>query len=134
MDDIKKFGSKLKIRVSPKDKDLLEKNIFIKSINILEFCVERGNNFLELGFDIENIEEPYLDVIELLFGLHFGGWTAELVEWYLFDRINEDGEIYPLVLSEDEEDEGEKIMIKNPEEFWDIIQKIKNKINKKEND
>jgi hypothetical protein len=134
MDDIKKFGSKLKIRVSPKDKDLLEKNIFIKSINILEFCVERGNNFLELGFDIENIEEPYLDVIELLFGLHFGGWTAELVEWYLFDRIDEDGEIYPLVLSEDEEDEGEKIMIKNPEEFWDIIQKIKNKINKKEND
>jgi hypothetical protein len=134
MDDIKKFGSKLKIRVSPKDKDLLEKNIFIKSINILEFCVERGNNFLRLGFDIENIEEPYLDVIELLFGLHFGGWTAELVEWYLFDRVDEDGEIYPLVLSEDEEDEGEKIMIKNPEEFWDIIQKIKNKINKKEND
>jgi len=134
MDDIKKFGSKLKIRVSPKDKDLLEKNIFIKSINILEFCVERGNNFLELGFDIENIEEPYLDVVELLFGLHFGEWTAELVEWYLFNRVDEDGKIYPLVLSEDEEDEGEKIMIKNPEEFWDVIQKIKNKINKKEND
>lgn len=134
MDDIKKFGSKLKIRVSPKDKDLLEKNIFIKSINILEFCVERGNNFLELGFDIENIEEPYLDVIELLFGLHFGEWTAELVEWYLFNRVDEDGKIYPLVLSEDEEDEGEKIMIKNPEEFWYVIQKIKNKINKKEND
>lgn len=134
MDDIKKFGSKLKIRVSPKDKDLLEKSIFIKSINILEFCVERGNNFLELGFDIENIEEPYLDVIELLFGLHFGEWAAELVEWYLFSRVDEDGEIYPLVLSEDEEDEGEKIMIKNPEEFWDVIQKIKNKINKKEND
>jgi hypothetical protein len=134
MEDIKKFGSKLKIKISPKDKDLLEKNIFIQSISILEFCVERGDNFLELGFDIENIEEPYLDVIELLFGLHFGEWTAGLVEWYLFNRVDEDGEIYPLVLSEDEEDEGEKIMIKNPEEFWDVIQKIKNKINKKEND
>jgi len=134
MEGIKKFGSKLKIRISPKDKDLLEKNIFIKSINILEFCVERGDNFLELGFDIENIEEPYLDVIELLFGLHFGEWTAELVEWYLFSRVDEDGKIYPLVLSEDEEDEGEKIIIKTPEEFWDVIQKIKNKLNKKEND
>ena len=134
MEDIKKFGSKLKIRISPKDKDLLEKNIFIKSINILEFCVERGDNFLELGFDIENIEEPYLDVIELLFGLHFGEWTAELVEWYLFGRVDEDGKICPLVLSEDEEDEGEKIIIKTPEEFWDVIQKIKSKLNKKEND
>ena len=134
MEDIKKFGSKLKIRVSPKDKDLLEKSIFIKSINILEFCVERGNNFLELGFDIENIAEPYLDVIELLFGLHFGEWAAELIEWYLFSRVDEDGEIHPLVLSEDEDDEGEKIIIKTPEEFWGVIQKIKSKINKKEND
>jgi len=134
VENIKKFGSKLKIRIFPKDKDLLEKNIFITSINILEFCVERGNNFLELGFDTENIEEPYLDVIELLFGLHFGKWMAELVEWYLFNRVGEDGKIYPLVLAEDEEDKGEEIMIKTPEEFWSVIQKIKNKLNKKEND
>jgi hypothetical protein len=134
MEDIKKFGSKLKIKISPKDKDLLEKNIFIQSISILEFCVERGDNLLGLGFDIENIEEPYLDVIELLFSLHFGEWVAELVEWYLFSRVDEDGKIYPLVLSENEEDEGESIIIKDAEEFWGIIQKIKNKLNTKEND
>lgn len=128
MEGFKTFGSKIKIKISAKDKSLMEKTIFINSINILEFCVERGDKFLELGFNIEEIEEPYLDVIELLFGLHFGGWVSELVEWYLFNRKDEEGNLSPLVLSDNEEDEGEEILIKDSEEFWNVIQKIKNKM------
>ena len=67
-------------------------------------------------------------MIELLFGLHFGGWVSELVEWYLFNRKDEEGNLSPLVLSDNEEDEGEEILIKDSEEFWNVIQKIKNKM------
>jgi hypothetical protein len=57
-----------------------------------------------------------------MFLLKYGEIISEIVFWYLYDRKDDDGNIYPLVL-EEEDKEPVDIILKTPTDLWKFINK-----------
>jgi hypothetical protein len=121
--DIKNFGQKLKIEESTSTKVKKEKEIFIENIDLLEQCIKRTEALIfGLSVDLSNYEDPFWVVIENMFLLKYGEVIYELVFWYLYDRVDEDGKISPLIF-EEEGKEPKEIKIKNASDLWKFIEK-----------
>jgi hypothetical protein len=121
--DIKKFGQRLKLEESKTTKVLKEKEVFIENISILEEILQRSDKlFNGYSIDLYMYEEPFLQIIENLFLLKYGEIISEIVFWYLYDRKDDDGNIYPLVF-EEEDKEPVDIILKTPTDLWKFINK-----------
>jgi hypothetical protein len=121
--DIKKFGQRLKIEESKTTKVLKEKEVFIENVTILEEVLKRSDKlYNEFVIDVYMYEEPFLQIIENLFLLKYGEIVSEIVFWYLYDRKDDDGNIYPLVF-EEEDKEPVDIILKTPTDLWKFINK-----------
>jgi len=123
MDNIRKFGQRLKIEESKTTKVLKEKEVFIENVTILEEILKRSDKLHdEFTIDVYMYEEPFLQVIENMFLLKYGEIISEIVFWYLYDRKDDDGTIYPLVF-EEEDKEPVDIILKTPTDLWKFINK-----------
>jgi hypothetical protein len=121
--DIKKFGQRLKLEESKTTKVLKEKEVFIENVTILEEILQRSDKlFNGYSIDLYMYEEPFLQIIENLFLLKYGEIISEIVFWYLYDRKDDDGNIYPLVF-EEEDKEPVDIILKTPTDLWKFINK-----------
>jgi hypothetical protein len=121
--DIKKFGQRLKLEESKTTKVLKEKEVFIENVTILEEILQRSDKlFNGYSIDLYMYEEPFLQIIENLFLLKYGEIVSEIVFWYLYDRKDDDGNIYPLVF-EEEDKEPVDIILKTPTDLWKFINK-----------
>jgi hypothetical protein len=121
--DIKKFGQRLKLEESKTTKVLKEKEVFIENISILEEILQRSDKlFNGYNIDLYMYEEPFLQIIENMFLLKYGEIISEIVFWYLYDRKDDDGNIYPLVF-EEEDKEPVDIILKTPTDLWKFINK-----------
>jgi hypothetical protein len=122
--DIKKFGQRLKLEESKTSKVKKEKEIFIEMITLLEHCLKRSDMlFNDFSIDMYEYEEYFIKVIENLLLIKYGEVVSEIVFWYLYDRISEDGKIYPLIY-EEENKEPVNIIMKTPSDLWKFIDKI----------
>lgn len=121
--DIKKFGQRLKLEESKTTKVLKEKEVFIENISILEEILQRSDKlFNGYSIDLYMYEEPFLQIIENMFLLKYGEIISEIVFWYLYDRKDDDGTIYPLVF-EEEDKEPVDVILKTPTDLWKFINK-----------
>ena len=121
--DIKNFGQKLKMEESTSTKVKKEKEIFIESINILEQCLKQSENLaINFNIDLSIYEDPLWMVIENILLLKYNEIIYELIFWYLYDRVDEDGKIYPLIF-EEEDKEPKEIKIRNASDLWRFIEK-----------
>jgi len=121
--DIKKFGQRLKLEESKTTKVLKEKEVFIENISILEEILQRSDKlFNGYSIDLYMYEEPFLQIIENLFLIKYGEIISEIVFWYLYDRKDDDGNIYPLVF-EEEDKEPVDVILKTPTDLWKFINK-----------
>jgi hypothetical protein len=121
--DIKKFGQRLKLEESKTTKVLKEKEVFIENVTILEEILQRSDKlFNGYSIDLYMYEEPFLQIIENMFLLKYGEIISEIVFWYLYDRKDDDGNIYPLVF-EEEDKEPVDIILKTPTDLWKFINK-----------
>jgi hypothetical protein len=86
------------------------------------------------GINMETYDEGFYILIENLILKTYGEWKTELILWYIYDRFNENEELMPLILQEEEQDEeeqdGEEIFVETPEQLWDLIKKINKKSKK----
>ena len=64
-----------------------------------------------------------MTVIDSLIYMNFGKDSAELISYYLWDRMNPDGSINPIFDEEDKE-----ILIQDPYELWDLLCKLNPKL------
>lgn len=121
--DIKNFGQKLRMEESSSTKVKKEKEIFIENVDLLEQCIKRVEALaISLSIDLIDYEDPFWVVIENMFLLMYGEVVYELVFWYLYDRIDEDGKLNPLIF-EEEGKEPKEIKIKNASDLWKFIEK-----------
>jgi hypothetical protein len=113
----KLLGVKSLIRRKKKSQIDKKKELFITIINSIEQIVNRQNlMYAELNLDLSNYDESFLDVIDALIFLHFGKDGAELISYYLWDRLDPTGEINPLT------DETEKeIILENAQDLWNLL-------------
>jgi hypothetical protein len=101
-----------------------EKEVFIETVTLLEHCLQRSDIlYKDFNIDIYSYEEYFIKIIENLFLLKYGEVVTEIMIWYLYDRVDENGKVYPLIYEEEEKPSIE-IKIKNPTDLWKFIDKL----------
>jgi hypothetical protein len=97
--------------------DVTEEIIFVVFIQRLEEAFETENKLYEIGgIELGQITEPLWFVLESAFKILYGEDTTNLIWWYIFDRIEEDGEILPFT-----DEDGKEYIFNNVKELWMYI-------------
>jgi len=105
------------IRRKKKTQTEKKKELFVMIVNSIEQIINRQNlMYAELDLDLTKYDEAFLDIIDALLVLHFNKEGAELVSYYLWDRLSPDGEINPLV-----DPDGNQVFLQTAEELWSLL-------------
>ena len=120
-----------KLKIAKRDRKSNEKDTFIETVILLEHCWLR-TNFLheEVKIDLWNYEENYYKVIENLIFMKYTEDIANLILWYVYDRIDADGKILGIDVTFPGK-EPKLFILKTPVDLWNLVEKI-NKSNSKE--
>lgn len=112
------------IRRKKKTEQNKKKEIFFQIINGLEETIIRANiAYTDFGIDYSKYDEAYLAIIDALIYMNFGKDSAELISYYIWDRINPDGSINPII-----DDDNKEILLNNPYELWELMCKLNPKL------
>jgi hypothetical protein len=112
------------VRRRKKTEQNKKKEMFVQIINGLEETIIRTNiAMIDFGLDYSKYDETFLMVIDALIYMNFGKEAAELISYYLWDRVNPDGTINP-VLDED----NNEIIMNDPHELWELLCKLNPKL------
>ena len=105
------------VRKKKKTKEAKKKELFISIINSIEAIINRQNlMYAELNLDLSKYDEAFLDTIDALIILHFGKEGAELIAYYLWDRVAPDGSISPLV-----DVDGREVYLETAQDLWNLL-------------
>jgi hypothetical protein len=120
------FGKHLNIK--SRTKDPTEKDLFIEIVGLLDECWTRSNVIEgQFGLGITSYEEPLYIVAENLIYMHYGEWQGDIILWWLFERLDEDGSLLPINLNDHDKKIEEEVFIETAEELWSFIKKIEKK-------
>jgi len=101
----------------------IQRDLFFKIILSLEKLNMRSNMLnIDLDIDLTKYDEVFYDTIDDLLLLHFGKNIAEIVFFYVYDRIDQDGNIIYV-----NDSNGNPVILDNVNDLWNLIQNI-NKI------
>jgi hypothetical protein len=121
IDDI--LGTDTFLKRKKKSEDDINRERFEKIITTLEEVEVRGMILgNDLNLDFTGYDEKFYFVIDSLFHMHFGKEAAELIFFYLYDRINPDGTANGL-----QNDEGEIIELSSPTDLWYLLKAIQDR-------
>jgi hypothetical protein len=105
------------IRKKKKTRIEKKKELFTSIINSIEQIVNRQNlMYAELNLDLTKYDEAFLDTIDALIVLHFGKEGAELIGYYLWERLALDGSIVPLLDANNNE-----VVLENAQDLWNLL-------------
>ena len=101
-----------------------KKESFVRLINMIEETIVRSNiMFADLEMDMAKYDEKFYTVIDYLLLSTYGPDCCDLISFYLWERMNEDGEALTLV-----DTFGNEINMKSPYDLWELIIKVNQKI------
>jgi len=116
------IGTDLSLKRKKKSENDFNKELFEKAILALERTNVRAAIVgTEFDLDLSKYEEPFYEAIDNLMIMHFGKQAAEVIFFYVYERINPDGSINELI-----DVNNEPIILNNPSELWDLVNAIKN--------
>lgn len=105
------------IRRKKKSQSDKKRELFISIINSIEQVNNRQTlMYADLQLDFANYDEAFLDTIDALIVLHFGKEGAEIISFYLWDRLDHEGNISPLLNTS-----GEHIYLENAIDLWNLL-------------
>ena len=105
------------VRRKKKTQEAKKKELFISIINSIEAIINRQNlMYADLNLDLANYDEAFLDTIDALIILHFGKEGAELIAYYLWDRIASDGTVIPLM-----DIQGKEVFLETAQDLWNLL-------------
>jgi len=120
------IGSDTVLKRKKKTEEDINRESFEKIILLMDEIQTRGVLMhTELGLDYSNYNEKFFEIIDRLFQIHFGKEAAEVIFFYVYERLNPDGSINELV---DENDTP--IILNTPTDLWYLVNHIKNKTKK----
>ena len=111
------LGSKVTIEESPKTSKKRDEDFFMGLIE--QLCqVEAVYAVLQaVGITASN-ENPFYASIKMLMEQHYGEVKTEIILWWVFESITEDGGILPLI-----DENGKTHIIKTPTQLYKFIKK-----------
>ncbi len=125
VDDILKTNSV--IRRKKKNESDKKRELFCNVINSIESLNLRGTlAFADLQLDFEKYDERFFEVIDALIYINFGRECSEVISFYLWNRVNGDGTINPIM-----DEDGQEIFLETPYQLYDLLTKINPKINER---
>jgi len=133
----KYFGNKLLFNETSVSKFNKEKELFISIIEKIQQAIDKESMLLEsYNIDLYEYSNIYYEIIGDLMLLKYGPSLDEIIQWFLYERINinesGDQEIIPLIFLDEEKNIKEDVYLETPEDLWNFINKIINRISKNE--
>jgi hypothetical protein len=120
------LNADFKVKRKKRTESDIQKDLFFKIILSLEKLNMRSNVLtVDLDIDLTKYDETFYDVLDNLLILNFGKNIAEIIFFYVYDRIDQDGNIASL-----SDSKGNDILLENVHDLWTLIQSI-NKMEKK---
>ena len=105
----------------------IERDLFFKIILSLERLNNRSNILAsDLDIDLVKYDEVFYDVIDKLLLLKYGKEISEIIFFYVYDRIDEEGNITYL-----NDTNGNPVILENVNDLWYLIQNIKGVMEKR---
>jgi len=100
------------------------KELFVALINSLEeIRVRQALTYAELGLDFSTYDEKFFATIDILLHMKFGSKSADVIAFYLYDRLNNDGTINPLIVNGKHD-----VILNNPYELWNFLCQVNPKL------
>jgi hypothetical protein len=108
------------VRRKKKTQEAKKRELFISIINSIEAIINRQNlMYAELNLDLANYDEAFLDTIDALIILHFGKEGAEVIAYFLWDRVAPDGSIEPLL-----DEQNNPVYLETATDLWNLLIRI----------
>lgn len=114
------LNQKVKSRKVKKSAEDLRKDAFIRAIIALESANVREMMLEDSGINAEGFTADFWDAIEELFGLLYTPNQTRFIDFYLYDRFDEDGELKYVTLSN-----GQEIVLSDPGILYELIKVVK---------
>lgn len=125
--DIKKYGSYLKIEESPETRLDREKEMFMDIIDsLIEMSIKEQILVEQFKVDLTQYVDDHYVIIESLIYMKFGPVKGRVILWYIYERIDNDGNIGKLTINDDDKKTSESFILNNSEELWTFLQNLKN--------
>jgi hypothetical protein len=116
------IGTDLSLKRKKKSEYDLNKELFEKIIIALERAnIRTALVGTEFDVDLSKYDETFYEVIDNLMLMQFGKQAAEVIFFYVYERMNPDGSINELRDTNDT-----PIVLNNPTDLWDLINVIRN--------
>jgi hypothetical protein len=101
-----------------------KKEMFVQIVNSMdEIFVRQNLMYADMDVDMFKYDEKFLGIIDAMIYLHFGDVCSEMIAFYLYDRVNPDGTLNPILDENDSE-----IILQNPYDLWNLLTMINPKI------
>ena len=105
----------------------IERDLFFKIILSLERLNNRSNILAsDLDIDLIKYDEVFYNAIDKLLLLKYGKEISEIIFFYVYDRIDEEGNITYL-----NDTNGNPVILENVNDLWYLIQNIKGVMEKR---
>mgnify|MGYP006291063909 CR=1 FL=1 len=104
-----------------------KKELFVALINSLEEVrVRQALMYADLSLDFSSYDEKFFSAIDILMHMSFGSKATDVVGFYLYDRLNPDGSINPLIVNGQHE-----IILNNAYELWNFLLQVNPKLDER---
>jgi len=122
-DQKKKMEALASARITPSMKSLKNKDDqylkeLIEQLCEVEAYVEAVNNF---GVNLLGIEEKWINIISELLTKSYGVEVSDIIVWWVFESIDEDGSVLPITIEENGEEKD--VIIKTPLQLVNFLKK-----------
>jgi hypothetical protein len=116
----KLIGTESTVKRRKKTKEDTQREIFLSTIPLLEHILTRGVMLeSDYGFNTIRYDEPFYQIIDSLIYLHFDEDAAEIIMFYLYERLNPDGTANEVL-----DVNGDVVSLENAEDLWTLVQQI----------
>jgi len=120
------IGSDTVLKRKKKTEEDLNRESFEKIIQLMdEIQVRDVLMMADLGLEFSKYNEKFYEVIDRMFGLYFGAEAAEIIFFYIYERINPDGSVNELA-----DQNNQPVALNSPSDLWYLVNHIKNKTKK----
>jgi hypothetical protein len=116
------IGTDLSLKRKKKSENDLNRDMFEKIIIALEKTnVRTAIVGAEFDLDLSKYDESFYEVIDNLIVMQFGKQAAEVIFFYVYERMNPDGSVNELRDVNDN-----PVILNNPTDLWELVNLIKN--------
>ena len=117
------IGANTQLKKRRKNLHDIEKDNFVKIITNLEAVYARSCITGDLMIDTSKYDEGFFQIIDALIEMHFGKEISEIIGFYLYDRIDIEGNISIL-----HDENKEPIKLDNAHDLFILVKRINSKI------